>query len=166
MNVAALIDQAARTYPDAVAISWIDRPLWTYRELVARAGSLAAGLRRMGLMPGDRVTLAMSNHPAFYEVLLGAWFAGLTPAPQNCRLHPAEIGYAAGDCAARACFSTPDLTERLRDHLPRDCALIDVDSSAYARLHGHPRTRPGCSTPAARPASPRARSTPTARSRR
>lgn len=137
MNVAALIEQAARSCPDAVAVSWVDRPLWTYSELMARAGSLAAGLRRMGLMPGDRVAFAMSNHPAFYEVLLGAWFAGLTPAPQNCRLHPAEIGYAAGDCAARACFSTPDLTERLRDHLPRDCALIDVDSSAYARLHGH-----------------------------
>lgn len=137
MNVAALIEAAARSHADAIAVSWIDRPLWTYAELMARAGSLAAGLRRMGLMPGDRVTLAMSNHPAFYEVLLGAWFAGLVPAPQNCRLHPAEIAYAAQDCQARACFATPDLTDRLRDHLPRDCALIDVDSSAYARLHGH-----------------------------
>lgn len=137
MNVAALIAQAARSHPDAVAVSWVDRPLWTYRELMARAGSLAAGLRRMGLAPGDRIALAMSNHPAFYEVLLGAWFAGLTPAPQNCRLHPAEISYAAMDCGARICISTPDLTERLRDHLPRECVLVDVDSSAYARLHGH-----------------------------
>ena len=137
MNIAALIVQAARSAPDAVAVSWIDRPLWTYRELMARAGALAGGLRRMGFQPGDRVAIAMSNHPTFYEVLLGAWFAGLVPAPQNCRLHPAEIGYAAGDCGARACFSTPDLTDSLRDHLPRDCAPIDVDSSAYARLFGH-----------------------------
>jgi acyl-CoA synthetase (AMP-forming)/AMP-acid ligase II len=64
MNVAALIAQAARSFPDAVAISWIDRPLWTYRELVARAGALASGLRRQGFLPGDRVTLAMSNHPS------------------------------------------------------------------------------------------------------
>ena len=140
MNIAALIAQAARGAPDAIAISWIDRPLWTYSELVARAGALASGLRRMGLQPGDRIAIAMSNHPTFYEVLLGAWFAGLIPAPQNCRLHPAEIGYAAGDCGARACFSTPDLTDRLRDHLPRDCALIDVDSSAYARLFGRKLT--------------------------
>lgn len=137
MNVVALIEAAARSHPDAVAVSWIDRPLWTYAELMARAGSLAAGLRQMGLAPGDRVTMAMSNHPAFYEVLLGAWFAGLTPSPQNCRLHPAEIAYAAQDCQARACFATPDLTDRLRDHLPRECVLIDVDSSAYAQLHGH-----------------------------
>jgi len=137
MNVAALIAQAARSFPDATAISWIDRPLWTYAELAARAGALAGGLRHLGFQPGDRIIIAMSNHPTFYETLLGAWFAGLTPSPQNCRLHPAEIGYAADDCAARACFSTPDLTEHLRDHLPAGCALIDVDSSAYARLFGH-----------------------------
>ena len=137
MNVAALIETAARANPEVTAVSWIDRPLWTYSELMARAGSLAAGLRAMGLAPGDRVTLAMSNSPGYYEVLLGAWTAGLVPAPQNCRLHPAEIAYAAGDCGAKVCFSTPDLTESLRAHLPADCALVDVDSAAYARLHGH-----------------------------
>ena len=137
MNVVALIETAARGDPDATAISWIDRPLWTYGELMARAASLAAGLRAMGLAPGDRVTIAMSNSPSYYEVLLGAWIAGLVPAPQNCRLHPAEIAYAAGDCQSRVCFSTPDLTERLREHLPADCVLIDVDSSGYARLHAH-----------------------------
>jgi long-chain acyl-CoA synthetase len=137
VNVAALIETAARGAPDATAISWIDRPLWTYAELMARARSLAAGLRAMGLTPGDRVVLAMSNSPSFYEVLLGAWVAGLIPAPQNCRLHPAEIAYAAADCGARVCISTPDLTERLREHMPSGCTLIDVDSSTYARLHGH-----------------------------
>jgi len=137
MNVAALIETAARSDPDAIAISWIDRPLWTYGELMGRAASLAGGLRAAGLQPGDRVTLAMSNSPSYYEVLLGAWFAGLVPAPQNCRLHPAEIAYATCDCGARICFSTPDLTEALREHLPVECQLIDVDSSTYAQLHGH-----------------------------
>jgi len=137
MNIVSLIETAARANPDATAISWIDQPLWTYSELMARASTLAGGLRRKGLAPGDRVTLAMSNSPAFYEVLLGAWIAGLVPSPQNCRLHPAEIGYAAGDAGSKICFSTADLTRSLEGRLPDHCQLIDVDSSLYASLHGH-----------------------------
>lgn len=137
MNVVSVIAAAARTNPEATAISWIDRPLWSYRELMARAASLAAGLRARGLEPGDRIAMAMSNTPAYYEVLLGAWIAGLVPAPQNCRLHPAEIAFAAGDCGARLCLSTPDLTPPLTQHLSDVCPLIDVDSAAFAALHGH-----------------------------
>jgi len=137
MNIVSMIETAARANPDAIAISWIDRPIWTYRELMARASSLAAGLRARGLEPGDRVTMAMSNSVSFYEVLLGAWIAGLAPSPQNCRLHPAEIAYAAGDCGSRICFSTHDLTEGLAGHMPSGCALIDVDSAQYAALHDH-----------------------------
>jgi len=79
----------------------------------------------------------MSNDPKYYEVLLGAWIAGLIPAPQNCRLHPAEIAYVATNCSARLCFSTPDLTNGLRERLPKGCALIDVESTEYNALHNH-----------------------------
>jgi long-chain acyl-CoA synthetase len=137
MNVVSLIENAARSHPDAIAVSWIDRPIWSYRELFARASSLAAGLRASGCAPGDRIVMAMSNSTTYYEVLLGAWIAGLVPSPQNCRLHPAEIGYAAGDCGARFCFSTPDLTEGLKSHMPDGCVLIDVDDATFAALHGH-----------------------------
>lgn len=137
MNFVSQIANAARANPDAIAISLIDQPLWTYSELMARAGSLAAGLRAYGLQPGDRVAMAMSNGPAFFEVLLGAWIAGLAPAPQNCRLHPVEIASAARDCSARICFSTPDLTEGLAAEDFGACALVDVDSASFAALHGH-----------------------------
>lgn len=137
MNFVSLIAAAARANPNAIAISWIDRPLWTYAELMARAASLAGGLRAMGLVPGDRVTIAMSNAPSYYEVLLGAWIAGLAPAPQNCRLHAAEIAFAARDCGARVCFSTPDLTEALQQQDFGACRIIDVDSAAFAALHDH-----------------------------
>ena len=137
MNIVAILAAAARTDPDATAISWIDRPLWTYRGLMERAATLAAGLKAMGLQPGDRVALAMSNAPAYYEILLGAWMAGLVPAPQNCRLHPAEIAFAATDCGARVCFATRDLAPPLLPLLVSACPVIDIDSAAYAALHGH-----------------------------
>lgn len=140
LNFVNLIATAARANADAIAISFVDRPLWTYRELMARAASLAAGLQARGLQPGERIALAMSNTPAYYEVLLGAWIAGLVPAPQNCRLHPAEIAYAAADCEARVCFSTSDLSAGLSEQPFGSCDILDVDSAAFAELHGHGET--------------------------
>ena len=137
MNVVTVFMAAARANPDATAISWIDRPLWNYRSLMERAATLAAGLRALGLEPGDRLAMAMSNTPAYYEVLLAAWIAGLVPAPQNCRLHPAEIAFAAGDCGAKICFSTEDLTSSLLSVMAGTCRVIDIDSAEFAALHGH-----------------------------
>ena len=137
MNVVSVLAAAARTNPDATAISWIDRPLWSYRALMERAATLAAGFKAYGLAPGDRIAIAMSNSPAFYEVVLGAWMAGLVPAPQNCRLHPAEIAFAAKDCGARLCLSTQDQTGPLLPHLESVCPVMDVDSAEFAALHGH-----------------------------
>ena len=137
MNIVSILVAAARTNPDATAISLIDHPLWTYRALIERAATLAAGFKARGLEPGDRIAMAMSNAPAYYEVLLAAWMAGLVPAPQNCRLHPAEIAFAAEDCGARLCFATPDLAPRLAPILGHVCPVVDVDDAAFAALHGH-----------------------------
>jgi len=135
MNIAALIAATARRVPDAWAISWIDQPVWTYAELWTRASRLAAGMRMIGLTPGDRVLMAMSNSIHYYEVILAAWIAGLIPSPQNCRLHPAEMGFAAQDNGAKICFSTPELVEPLREHLPGDCQLVDISGKEFSALH-------------------------------
>ncbi|WP_260581958.1 MFS transporter [Sphingopyxis sp. PET50] len=137
VNIALVLDAATRLHPDRTAISWIDRPVWTYAELWERAVTLAAGFAAMGLRPGDRVVMAMSNAPAYCEVLLGAWIAGLVPAPQNCRLHAAEIGFAAQDCGARLCIATADLAAPLAAAIDGLCPLIDIDSADFAALHGH-----------------------------
>jgi len=135
MNIATLIYATARRVPDALAISWIDQPVWNYGQLWIRASSLAAGMQASGLLPGDRVLMAMSNSIHYYEVMLAAWIAGLVPSPQNCRLHPAEMGFAARDNGASICFSTPELTSSLHAHLPKECRLVDVESETFAGMH-------------------------------
>lgn len=142
MNIATLLLDAARTHAARTSISWIDQPVWTYAQLMERACTLAAGLRAMGLEPGDRITLAMTNSPAFYEVLLAGWIAGLVPAPQNCRLHAMEIAHATRDCEARACFATADLAAALQAHLPQTCPVFDVDGADFAGLYAFGRRGP------------------------
>ena len=47
----------------------------------------------LGLRKGDRVAIMMKNAPAFFEVLYGAWHAGLNAVPINAKLHPREAAY-------------------------------------------------------------------------
>jgi long-chain acyl-CoA synthetase len=61
-NVGRLLYEAARTYPERVAVIFHGRQ-WSYRELNDRVNALALGLTMLGLRPGDRVVLWMKNCP-------------------------------------------------------------------------------------------------------
>jgi acyl-CoA synthetase (AMP-forming)/AMP-acid ligase II len=107
----------------------------------------------------------MKNCPEYAEAMFACWHAGLVAVPINAKLHPKELEYILGHSGCRLCFATPDLYPALAgltvpglDEASRwaarlGCAVRRADrSGASAR----PTTRPGCSTPAAPPAGPRA----------
>ena len=112
MNLAALLFDVARRLPEQPAVS-DDRHSWNYAEFAERAARLAGGLRAKGLMPGDRVLLALENCGEFFELLFGCWAAGLCAVPANARLHPREVEYIAGDSGARLLVATPGLADAL-----------------------------------------------------
>ena len=68
-------DAIAVTGPDA---SGVDRSL-TYRQLSDRADRLAAGLRRSGVAPGDRVVVQLPNAAEFFEVIFALFRLGALP---------------------------------------------------------------------------------------
>ena len=136
MNLAALLFDVARLFPERPAVS-DGQHLWNYRELAERVAQLAGGLRGLGLRPGDRVLLCLENSGAFFELLFGCWAAGLCAVPANARLHPREVEYIADNSGSRLLFATPGLVESLAP-LPNSVdTLADVictDSSEYAAL--------------------------------
>ena len=67
-----------------------------------------------GLQPGERVALFMRNHPAYLEVLYGAWWAGLAVVPMNAKLHLREAQWILDHAQARWAFVTADVGEGLR----------------------------------------------------
>lgn len=118
MNLAQLLVRAARVHPQRPAVLRGDQVLLDYRSLADRAARLAAHLRGpLGLQPGDRVAVFMSNHPSYLEVLYAAWWAGLAVVPINAKLHPAEVAYILQDCGSAALFVSDDLAPDLRAHL-------------------------------------------------
>ena len=141
MNLAAHLSKTARTFGDRPALTVGARPVLTYAQLAERAARLAGVLvDRFGLGPGDRVAIIMSNRPAFFEVLYGAWHAGLAIAPINARLHQREFEYILRNANAKLCFVSPDLAETVAPlvaTLPDLAHVIVVDQPDYERLLAH-----------------------------
>lgn len=134
MNIAEWLDAAARVSPAAPAIYSGTELHATYGAFADRARRIAAGLRRdFGLTTGDRVVLAIKNHPDYLILLYGVWWCGGVVVPANAKLHPREISWIAENADARVLFS---------DHgdigaagaLPAGCGEIAVDGPAHAAL--------------------------------
>jgi 2-furoate---CoA ligase len=95
-----MLELAARRWPEAEAVVDGGRRL-TYAELHARARSLGAAFRGLGVGRGDRVFIALRNR---LEHVLAYWAlqtTGGVPTPVNFRLAPAEMRYVLQDSGAR-----------------------------------------------------------------
>jgi long-chain acyl-CoA synthetase len=115
VNLAQLLVRAARVHPERTAVLLGDRPQLTYGELAARTARLAGHLRDgLGLQPGDRVAIFMTNHVAYLEVLYAAWWAGLAVVPINAKLHPREVAFILEDAGATVLFVSGDLAADLQ----------------------------------------------------
>jgi long-chain acyl-CoA synthetase len=122
VNLMRWLEQAARVHPQRGALWLGARPHMNYAQLAERAARLAGYLRHdLGLQPGERVAIFMSNQPAYLEALYGALWAGLVVVPINAKLHPREVAFILGDAAASVLFASDDLADPLRalgDELP------------------------------------------------
>ena len=64
MNLARILDEAARMYPDRPAVR-LDDMVLTYAELDGLSARAAAWLRERGIAPGDRVGIMLPNVAQF-----------------------------------------------------------------------------------------------------
>ena len=139
MNTAGHVERLARLFPDAPALAHGDELVATYGELRARVAALAGGLLgQLGLAPGDRVAIVMPNAPAYVELLLACWWAGLAAVPVNARLHAREIAFILDHSGARVAFvsgataeAVADAARELGAAAPR---IVDAGSADLARL--------------------------------
>lgn len=74
-NIADVFDRSSEYFPDKVAVA-DDQVSLTYKELRAKADSLAAGLLRIGVKKGDCVLLQLPNWAEFMYALLAIYKVG------------------------------------------------------------------------------------------
>ena len=127
MNLAQLLVRAACSYPERPAVLWGAEVLRNYRQLAERSERIASYLSHvLGLKPGDRVALYMTNHAAYLEILYAAWWAGLVVVPVNAKLHAKEVLFILEDAQASALFVTADLAAGLKSLLPTVSSMRGV----------------------------------------
>src|SRR3954451_23888058 len=129
VNVAALLANTARSFPDRVAWIWDGRTR-TYGESDRRADALAHALTARGIGRGDRVAILMDNRPEIVETMFGCWKAGLAVAPLNARFTASEVVFHVDDAAARVVVvdrRSAGLVASLRDRLPGVELVVVVD---------------------------------------
>ena len=130
MNLANTLQRIALADPERPAVFFGEQLLHDYGQLARRAAGLAAALRGTGLVPGDRIALCLHNHPAYLELLYGAWWAGLAVVPVNAKLHAREAEWIIGHAGAKWTFATEDIAASLQLAVP----CIDVNSKLYQEL--------------------------------
>ena len=101
MNLATWVERNGRRFRDQPALAVGARVHATWGQFAAHIAAGAAGLRDgLGLNPGDRVALVMSNRPEYLKVMYAVWHAGLVAVPVNSRLHRDEIAYVLENSGA------------------------------------------------------------------
>ncbi|MFC4276193.1 class I adenylate-forming enzyme family protein [Achromobacter aloeverae] len=100
MRLEQFLAAHALRFPTKIAVKCGDQSL-TYAELLATSRSLAAGLRRAGVGPGDRVVVYLPNCLEIAQVLYAAFWLGALVIPVNTRSTPRELAYFARDSQAR-----------------------------------------------------------------
>jgi long-chain acyl-CoA synthetase len=95
-TTATLADRVALRSRDGDG--WADVTYGQYRDRVARA---AAGLRSLGVGPGDRVVLMMRNVPEFHVVDMAAVVLGATPVSIYNSSPPDQVAYLVRHSNAR-----------------------------------------------------------------
>jgi o-succinylbenzoate---CoA ligase len=99
MHVQAWLERAARTVPDVVAIE-AGEPALSYAELLdgARAGAEELSIR--GVLPQDRVAIALPAGVGFAKALHACFLLGAVAVPIDLRLSAAERRAMVADAVA------------------------------------------------------------------
>lgn len=148
-NLAHLLLQTARRFPDRPALIWRDAT-WSWADLATRVQAAAGALAARGVQHGDRVLLHARNSNAVLETMFASWMIGATWVPTNFRLTPPEVAYLAHSSGATVHIfdaAFPDHAAAARAENPACRLEIAIGDGAltWDELAAHP-------DPLARPA--------------
>jgi long-chain acyl-CoA synthetase len=111
-NLARLAESALDRLGDNPAL-WFEGTWHTSGELHARAARAAGGLGRLGVRPGDRVVVVMSNCPEVTILYNAIWRAGAVVTPVVFLVSAEELRHILLDAEAAAVATTPELLAKV-----------------------------------------------------
>ena len=137
-NLSELVRAAAERSPDRAAfLSGATSTSW--REVDAQVDAAATALAGLGLEPGDRVGISLTNTLEFPIAYFGVLRAGLVAVPLNPGYTAQELRWTLSDSGARAVVVSPsgsDVLLPLADELPAlDHVLVTGPATGGTSWH-------------------------------
>lgn len=106
-SLGEVLPNAARRFGDKIALV-IEGRSFSFRDLDGLSNALAGNLVKLGVKPGDRVTLYAPNSWEWIVSYYGALKTGAVINPVNVMLTPAEVAYVTKDCGAKVLIGSPE----------------------------------------------------------
>ncbi len=113
-NIWDMVARAAAKSPDAEALVCGDQRM-SWREVIQESQRIAAGFRKLGLVPGDRVAILLGNRIEFPLILFAAAHQGLITVLLGTRQQKPEIAYVLNDFGASLLIHEASLADRVPD---------------------------------------------------
>jgi len=102
-SLAALVEESLERHADKVAYSFMGRDI-RFSETDEESRRIAAWLKSVGLVKGDRVALMMPNVPQYPAAVMAVIRAGLVVVNVNPLYTPRELEHQLRDSGAKAIF--------------------------------------------------------------
>ena len=103
-TLGSLLDDAAARYGTREALVF-DGKRWTYDQVLTKTNETAKGLMALGVGPGDRVALWMTNLPEWLFVMFAVAKTGACLVPLNTRYRTDDVSYAIRQSRSRFLIS-------------------------------------------------------------
>jgi len=152
-TLADWLDECAERYGTKPFVI-TDEVTLSYAEVAEQSRRMAAGLIALGVRPGDRVGMLMSNYPEFVPIKFAIARAGAIAVPFNFLYRTAELGFVLADSGCRVLITmsgfgaldyqgmldeivprwdSADFAHRAPDHMPDLRHVVVLDTDGHAR---------------------------------
>lgn len=136
-TVDRIFSRAVEKWPDRKFIV-ADGRTFTYREMSAHVDQVAQGLLALGVKPGDRVALWMSNIWEWIAIQFAVTRVGAVLTPLNTRLRVDDLQHTLRDCGAKVLLTQArsqefSYVEVIREILQDPASVPDLQHIVVAR---------------------------------
>lgn len=131
MNLPLKLAENSKISPKKDAILYYDRII-SYGELDSMVKKLADGLRKIGIMPGDRVLLALENCPEFVISYYAILSIRSIAVPVNPQYTTNEFSVIMANALPRAVITAENLAplfNKISSEIPIEKGIISIRST-------------------------------------
>ncbi|UBV41761.1 long-chain fatty acid--CoA ligase [Deinococcus taeanensis] len=134
LTLPALLERTVRKYPDRVALNFVGART-TYRELWQQTQRFASALHKMGVKPGDRVSIMLPNTPQFVVAFYGTLLAGAVAVNTSPMYTASELEHQLIDSGSETLIILDSFYPRyaeIQERVPVRRALVTGVQDALA----------------------------------